>query len=164
MEQYWHVNLTAFDAQLCTMIESLTGVPVEPKNGGDHYFIEASYKEHHDPDYIAAMMDAIAGRAGSRLIEMKDDPERECLLARIRFYSEPCKDAAFIPKIEEESKCCICGKPVEIDEDGIEDDGGNVWCAGCLDEFLDRVGALIEQMKREKAHEQEKSNRQSGKQ
>lgn len=98
----WKNKLTAFDAQLCKMVESLTDVECEPKNGGDHYFIECSYREHNTPEFILAMWDAIEGRAGKRLLELKDEPERKCLFARISFYTEPCKDAAFIPKIEVE--------------------------------------------------------------
>lgn len=149
-KEYWKTKLNAFDAQLCNMVESLTGVECEPKNGGDHYFIEPSYKNHNEPQFILALWDAIEGRAGDRLMEIKDMPERQCLWVRIRFYSEPCKDAAFIPKIEPEIKCCICGKAVDLDENGAEDDGGNVWCDDCLNEFQKRVEALIEQLKREK--------------
>lgn len=149
-QEYWKTKLNAFDAQLCNMVESLTGVECEPKNGGDHYFIECNYRDHNDPQFILALWDAIEGRAGERLIEIHDDPERTALFVRIRFYSEPCKDAAFIPKIEPETKCCICGKAVELDENGNEDDGGNVWCDDCLNEFQNRVGLLIEQMKQEK--------------
>ena len=101
-DDYWKRKLNAFDAQLCKMVESLTETECEPKNGGDHYFIEPSYKKHNDPQFILALWDAIAGRAGDRLLEIKDEPERQSLLVRIRFYSEPCKDAAFIPKIEQE--------------------------------------------------------------
>lgn len=99
--EYWQHKLKPFDAELCKMVESLTGEPCEPKNGGDHYFIECNYRKHNDPQYILAIWDAIEGRAGSRLIEIKDDPERTSLMVRIRFYSGRCKDAAFIPKIEQ---------------------------------------------------------------
>ena len=99
---FWKSKLTAFDAQLCKMVESLTGFECEPKNGGDHYFIEPNYRDHNDPQFILALWDAIEGRAGDRLMEIHDDPERTCLWVRIRFYSGPCKDAAFIPKIEQE--------------------------------------------------------------
>ena len=99
-QEYWKSKLTAFDAELCKMVESLTERPCEPKNGGNHYFIEIDYSKHNDPQYILAVWDAVEGRAGKRLISLKDDPERQCLWAHISFYSEPCKDAAFIPKIE----------------------------------------------------------------
>ena len=100
MKDYWKHKLTAFDAELCKMVESLTQCACEPKNGGDHYFIEIDYRKHNDPQYILAIWDAVEGRTGKRLISIKDDPERQCLWARIRFYEEPCKDAAFVPKIE----------------------------------------------------------------
>ena len=99
---YWKTKLRAFDSELCKMVESLTEQPCEPKNGGNHYFIEIDYRKHNDPQYILAIWDAVEGRAGKRLISLKDDPERQCLLARIRFYDAPCEDSAFIPKIVQE--------------------------------------------------------------
>ena len=102
MEESWKKKLTAFDASLCRMIESLTEQPCEPKLGCDCYFIEIDYSKHNDPQYILAIWDAVEGRAGKRLKQLKDIPERECLYAEIIFYSEPCKDAAFVPKIEQE--------------------------------------------------------------
>lgn len=104
MKDYWKTKLNLFDWELCRMVESLTREKCEPKNGGDHYFIEANYKQDKDPQRILAIWDAIEGRAGKRLIEIKDDPDRECLLARISFYSEDCKEAAFIPKREKDGK------------------------------------------------------------
>ena len=46
--------------------------------------------------------------------------------------------------------CNICGKPVKIDENGFEDDGGLIWCDECMDEFYNRVGELIDKMRKEK--------------
>ena len=46
--------------------------------------------------------------------------------------------------------CTICGKPVEIDVDAFVDDGGQVWCVDCGDEFNRRVGELIDKMREEK--------------
>lgn len=99
---FWKEKLTAFDSQLCKMIESITQRPCEPINGGDHYIIEVDYSANRDPQHILAIWDAIEGRAGKRLMGLKDDPDRHCLRAQILFYTEPCKDAAFIPKIEQE--------------------------------------------------------------
>ena len=101
MEQYWQNKLTAFDAELVKMVESLTGKPCEPKNGGDHYFFEADYEKHNEPEYIFAIWDAIEGRTGKRLVSIKDNPDRHALMVYVKFYSEPCADAAFIPKIEQ---------------------------------------------------------------
>ena len=103
MKKHWQKKLTAFDAQLCKMVESLTQRPCEPKNGGDHYFIEIDYTNNTDPQFVSAIWLAIEGRAGDRLQDMKDDPERHCLVARIMFHKGRCNDAAFIPKIETES-------------------------------------------------------------
>lgn len=96
--EYWQTKLTAFDAQLCNMVESITERECEPKNGGDHYFFEADYGAHNEPEFICALWDAIEGRVGSRLISIKDDADRHALLVRVKFYSEPCADAAFVPQ------------------------------------------------------------------
>ena len=98
----WRERLNAFDAQLCNMVESLTGMECEPKNGGDHYFIECNYCNHNEPGYVLSLWDAIEGRVGNRLLEIRDEPERTSLIVKIKFYSKRCKDAAFIPKIEQE--------------------------------------------------------------
>lgn len=100
MQDYWKEKLMPFDAELCRMVESLTGRPCEPKNGGNHYFLVVDYSLHTDPEYILAVMDAIEGRVGKRLISIKDDPEDMQFFVRVKFYSERCKDAAFIPKHE----------------------------------------------------------------
>lgn len=101
MKEYWQKQLTAFDAELCKMVESLTEKPCEPKNGGTHYFFEADYEKHNDPEYILAIWDAIEGRLGKRLISIIDNAERHALFVRVKFYKGDCADAAFIPKIEE---------------------------------------------------------------
>lgn len=99
-KDFWKSKLTAFDAELCKMVESLTEKPCEPKNGGTHYFFEADYEKHNDPQYILAIWDAIEGRVGKRIIAITDNAERHALMVRVKFYGERCKDAAFIPKIE----------------------------------------------------------------
>lgn len=102
MKNAWKSKLTPFDAELCKMIESLTGEPCEPKNGGTHFFFEANYQKHNDPQYILAVWDAIEGRTGQRLISIKDDPDRQALFVRVKFYGDSCPESAFIPKIEQE--------------------------------------------------------------
>lgn len=89
MGQYWETKLTPFDRGLCAMVQALTGRECEPKNGGNHFFFEADYRDHRDPQYILALWDAIEGRAGERLISLRDDAERGTLLARVRFSKEP---------------------------------------------------------------------------
>ena len=85
---FWKNKLNPWDGELMLMVESLTGKPVEPKNGGDGYFFEADYSLHPDPDYVAALLGAIEGRAGQRCIEINDDPERKVLTAHIAFSKE----------------------------------------------------------------------------
>lgn len=87
MEHNWKQKLTPFDAELAMMVESVTGKSCELKDGGDNFFFEADYEKHNDPQYILAIWDAIEGRAGERLLEIKDDPERHALFVRVK-YSE----------------------------------------------------------------------------
>lgn len=85
-KDYWQQKLTPFDAELAIMVESVTGKPCELKNGGDNFFFEADYGNHaNDPNYILAIWDAIEGRTGKRLLEIKDDPERHALFVRVKF-------------------------------------------------------------------------------
>lgn len=86
MDQEWKRQLTPYDAELALMVESLFGTPCELKNGGDHYFFEADYEKHKDkPNYLLAVWDAIEGRAGKRLLEIRDDADRHAFFVRIKF-------------------------------------------------------------------------------
>ena len=80
------IRLTPWDGELCMMVESLTGKPCKPKNGGTHYFIEADYSLHNEPEYINAIYEAIAGRIGERLIKITDDPDAQRLVVRVKFH------------------------------------------------------------------------------
>ena len=88
MNDFWQTKLTPYDAELAMMVESLTGVSCELKNGGDHFFFEANYRNHNDPQYICAIWDAIEGRAGNRLMDIQDMPERTSIFVRVRFSDE----------------------------------------------------------------------------
>lgn len=87
-KDYWRTKLTPFDTELAIMVESLTGKPCELKNGDNGYFFEADYENHNDPNYILAMWDAIEGRTGERLLEIKDDAERHALFVRVKFSEQ----------------------------------------------------------------------------
>lgn len=83
---FWKTRLTPFDAELFVMVESLTQracCPALDVDGG--YFFEADYELHRDPQYIMAMWDAIDGRLGERLVEIKDVADRHCLRVRVKF-------------------------------------------------------------------------------
>ena len=86
--EFWRTKLTPFDTELAIMVESLTGKPCELKNGDNGYFFEADYENHNDPNYILAMWDAIEGRTGERLLEIKDDAERHALFVRVKFSEQ----------------------------------------------------------------------------
>ena len=87
-KEYWQTKLTPYDAELALMVESLTEMPCELKNGGDHYFFEADYSKHNDAQWILAVWDAIEGRTGKRLIDIKDDPDRTCLFVHVKFSEQ----------------------------------------------------------------------------
>lgn len=71
------------------MVQSLTGKPCElrPLNC-DKYFICVDYSGRRDVDFVSAVMDAIAGRAGERLVDFHDFPEEGRFLANIRFSDD----------------------------------------------------------------------------
>lgn len=95
----WHKKLTPYDAELCRMVESLTGVETEPRLGGkDEYFIVVDYSAHPQPDWINAVLEAIQGRVGERFIEMTDEPEASRCIVHIRFD----KEHPFFPMKREE--------------------------------------------------------------
>lgn len=82
----WHKKLTPFDAELCRMVESLTGVETEPRLGGkDEYFIVIDYSAHPDPDWIGAVLAAVQGRLGERFISQTDEPEASRCIVHVRF-------------------------------------------------------------------------------
>lgn len=101
---YWKNKLTPFDIEVCRMVADLTGRVCEPKNGDDHYFFEADYRDHNDPQYILAIWDAIVGRLGDRIKEISDDADRGRLFVRVSFVSGDCPDAEFVPRYEPEQK------------------------------------------------------------
>lgn len=81
-------RLTPYDGELQMMVRSLTGKPCELHYGGeDEFFIVVDYSGHPDSDYINALMDAVAGRVGKRLVKMEDEPDAKRFVARIK-YSE----------------------------------------------------------------------------
>ena len=93
-KDFWRTKLTPFDTELAIMVESLTGKPCELKNGDNGYFFEADYENHNDPNFILAMWDAIEGRTGERLLEIKDDADRHALFVRVKFSEQ--KDPGII--------------------------------------------------------------------
>lgn len=86
--EFWRTKLTPFDTELAIMVESLTGKPCELKNGDNGYFFEADYENHNEPNFILAMWDAIEGRTGERLLEIKDDADRHALFVRVKFSEQ----------------------------------------------------------------------------
>ena len=85
----WRKRLTPFDSELFLMIESLTGKEVKPRATNDNsYFVCVDYSCRPDVDFINAVMDAIAGRVGDRLIRFDDYPDEKRFLATIRFSED----------------------------------------------------------------------------
>lgn len=84
--EYWKKKLTPFDGELAMMVESLTGKPCALKNGGDCFFFEVDYQDHkNDPDYLVAICQAIEGRTGDRLLQIKDDVDQHRFLVHVKF-------------------------------------------------------------------------------
>lgn len=89
MNEEWKNKLSPWDWEMLKMVESITGKPCEPKNGGDHFFFEANYEKHKDkPEYLLALWDAIEGRGGKRIIGMDDDAERNVFIVTVLFSNE----------------------------------------------------------------------------
>lgn len=86
---FWKEKLTPYDSELCMMVESLTGKPCEPKNGGDEgYFITVDYSDHNSPEYVSAIMDAVLGRIGDRLIDLKDNADAQNFLVQVKYSAD----------------------------------------------------------------------------
>ena len=86
MADFWKNKLTPFDMELCVMVESLTGKPCEPLCGAkDDFFIVVDYSSRPDPDFVAAVMAAVEGRAGERFESISDKPEEKRFIAYIKF-------------------------------------------------------------------------------
>ena len=95
-------RLTPYDGELQMMVRSLTGKPCEIHSGGDdEFFIVVDYSGHPDSDYISALMDAVAGRVGKRLVKMDDEPDAKRFVAHIKFSEDkyPC-----LMRLEQEQK------------------------------------------------------------
>lgn len=104
MENEWKHQLIPFDTELALMVESLLGTPCELKNGGGWYFFVAKYGEHaKDPDYLAAVCRAIEGRAGERLVEIKDDPDLQQFIVRVKFSESQYPSVVCLPKDGEQA-------------------------------------------------------------
>lgn len=82
------MKLTPWDSELLLMVESLTGKHCVARRGDGDFFFEVDYSCNRDPDFICAIIDAITGRLGKRLVSMKDDPDRDKLFVFVRYSEE----------------------------------------------------------------------------
>lgn len=78
-------RLTPFDAELCVMVESLTQKPCVPEPGKGLYSIQVDYSIRPEPDFVAALIAAIEGRAGERFLSVEDFPDNKFLRIRIKY-------------------------------------------------------------------------------
>lgn len=100
----WKNKLTPFDSELAIMVESLTGKPCELCNGGDHYFFEADYEKHvNEKEYLFAILDAIEGRTGKRLVGLDDDPDRHVFIVSVLFSNVRYPNMIRLDRDEEEN-------------------------------------------------------------
>lgn len=89
VNEYNVPKLTPWDMELCRMVESLTGKPCEPMDGGsEQFFIVVDYSEIKDIDVVAAIVASIEGRVGQRLVDKIDDPDQRRIVIHIKFSDE----------------------------------------------------------------------------
>ena len=82
-------RLTPFDAELCVMVESLTQKPCKPIRAAvNSYAIVVDYSVRPEPDFVAALIAAIEGRAGERFQSVEDFPDEKQLKIRIKYSEE----------------------------------------------------------------------------
>ena len=81
-------RLTPFDAELCVMVESLTQKPCAPEPEKNFYRIQVDYSTRPEPDFIAALIAAIEGRAGKRFLSVEDYADSQFLRIRIKYSEE----------------------------------------------------------------------------
>lgn len=81
-------RLTPFDAELCVMVQSLTQKPCVPEPGEELYSIQVDYSIRPEPDFVAALIAAIEGRAGERFLSVEDFPDNKFLRIRIKYSEE----------------------------------------------------------------------------
>lgn len=72
-------KLTPHDSETIVMLHSLLGFQPLSSTYDDYYRVLAHYKHEHTPEYLSAVIDAVRGRLGARLTEIKDDAERHIL-------------------------------------------------------------------------------------
>ena len=83
------------------MVESLTGKPCEPLCGAkDDFFIVVDYSSRPDPDFVAAVMAAVEGRAGERFESFSDKPEEKRFIAYIKFAEHSPGRVCFGEEVE----------------------------------------------------------------
>lgn len=89
VNEYNVPKLTPWDMELCRMVESLTGKPCEPMDGGsEQFFIVVDYSEIKDIDVVAAIVASVDGRVGQRLVDKIDKPDERKIVIHIKFSEE----------------------------------------------------------------------------
>ena len=93
-------KLVSWDEAFLAMIDSLTGKTTIPGYESEEiYFVAVDYEKINDPEVLCAVMDAIAGRLGERLVSIGDVPEMKRLIVRVKFSKdEEPKASRFILK------------------------------------------------------------------
>lgn len=87
-KKIWTDKLVPFDYETALMVENLTEKPCDILNGGSHYFFTADYSQHTDPDYVNAIINAIDGRLGKRIIDITDDADQKKIIVKVHFSQE----------------------------------------------------------------------------
>lgn len=97
MEQVLEKKMNGIDRALIRLVKSVTKSECYVKNGGDSYFFDADYsKMDKDPEILSALYEAIEGMVGKRLLELNDNPDKQCFFVRVKFGDTN----AVIPEIQ----------------------------------------------------------------
>lgn len=78
-------TLTPFDHETVLMLQSLTDYDVVVIEQERKFYLDFSYEYHNEPNYINAVINALRGRIGERLIELHDDAENKMIRAEILY-------------------------------------------------------------------------------
>lgn len=78
-------KLSPFDWEVARMVESLTEEKTRPIPEEYNYLIIVNYFKHPEPLYIDAVIKAIEGRVGNRLLDVVDCADKGYIRVRIRY-------------------------------------------------------------------------------
>lgn len=81
-------KITLQDSEVGKMVKSLLGSEPLVTELDEFFTIHAFYTEEHTPEYLCAVIDAVAGRFGKRFIKVEDDTSVKALVFKINYNDE----------------------------------------------------------------------------